>query len=436
MALINTAARIQEYIHYNPAQLESSKFILAYAPFCAKHMDSQSTDGKIYMNILDNMFRTHEYTIPFYYIGFLKHNSENTSAANCKGFLRSMCSDLDRITTWYKSNGLCSPNDKDYINSVTSNLIECVKTFITGVRKYQLETGANESVIANYSPFIPYQYKTTRDTELNTSYNKLNTLDIVHGYIDKECNIEQSEIMSYLSKIAMQYTNEIIDNIDLPFCGWASLMDMFNDITNKVVNISEPVLLYLALIWSLNQEYPINAEIFNTQLQDFKTLINHKYVPLKKNEFNGLFESMCNYYNGNIEEELMTTEAWSALSEDSQEYMDKILEKVPKADLMDSTYNLDALLSHFYSMRHVETNDYTNQFFLAEVPDIVINSYNYINDNILVCEIFSSLLIIPYIDITSDYQTKFITINKSNEIENYDMDGLKELCQMKKREES
>ena len=140
--------------------------------------------------------------------------------------------------------------------------------------------------------------------------------------------------------------------------------------------------------------------------------------PLKPDEFKQVFESMCGYKTGDIND-MLCTEAWTALTEDSQEFIDKLLEHTPK-DRQTDIYDLDALLAELYTMRHIETNDYTNQFFLAEYPNITINNYTYINNNIMACEINDKYLAIPFVDIAADYNIKVLTIDKNHEIKVWD----------------
>lgn len=423
MPLIHDANMLKQYIHVNPSCLERASFILAYAPYCANHIMPDDPDKNIYIEILNKMFQTHEYTIPFYYIGFLRANSQSSTAADCKGFLRSMCNDLDRIVKWYKSNGLCNPSDKYYINNVSNTLTEYVKSFISGVRKFQLTNGATESAIANYSPLIPYQYNITREPKLQEYNDNMNVLNEVSNILNKDSNIYENDVISKLAQIAMENANEIIDNIESVFHGWKCLMDIFTFIKYSSSSISYNTCLYLILTWCLNNTYPVDSSMFNTQLNDFETLVNHKIKPLKSDEFNGLIESMCGYCNGDIND-MLTTEAWTALSEESQKYVNAFLKDLPKRDLTSDTYDLDALLSQFYTMRHVETNDHTNQFFLSDLQDIEINNYNFVNDNILVCEINSTYLAIPYINIVNDYKIEVITIDKNHDIKTTSLENI------------
>lgn len=415
MALIKDALELKEYIFKHPEELENCWFILTYAPYCAKHMDPRTDTGKIFMDILNQMFQKHEYTIPFYYIGYLRFNSQNTSAADCKGFLRSMCNDLDRVTKWFSINGYCTNEDPNYTLSISPTMIEYIKTFISGVRKKQLEVGANESAMLNYAPIIPYNYMMSRDKEFNKNIVSENFLENI---ITEYGNVyESAKLYETLSTIAMQNANWIIEKIDYPFYHWTCPMDIFTIFGSNRISTNDDTLKYLLYIWLLNNSY--SASSMMQQYHDYNIFIKHKYIPLKRDEFNSVFESMCKYETGNIQD-MMTTEAWSALAEDSQSLANHFLETVPKSDKMDETYNLDALLSEFYTMRHVETNDYTNQFFLAEIPGININSYNFINDNIMICEINSKYLVIPYIDIACDYKIKMIGIDKDNQIMYWD----------------
>ena len=173
-------------------------------------------------------------------------------------------------------------------------------------------------------------------------------------------------------------------------------------------------LKYLAYVWFMNQDtIPTPEEVCN-QYKDFMCFKNHMTNPLKPDEFKQVFESMCNYKTGDIND-MLCTEAWSALSDDSQEFVNKLLEHTPK-DRQTDIYDLDALLAELYTMRHIETNDYTNQFFLAEYPNITINNYTYINGNIMACEINDKYLAIPFVDIAADYNIKVLTIDKNHEI--------------------
>lgn len=424
MPLISDANELKQYIFKNPTALENHWFILAHAPYCAKHISPQTPEGKIFMDVLNQMFQTHEYTIPFYYIGYLKFNSQHTSAADCKGFLRSMCNDLDRVTKWFEYNGINISNDPNYIKNISSVMTDYVKTFINGVRKKQLEVGANESAMLNYSPIIPYTYNMNRDHEFHSNPEVLNALEETVNQYEEFFDSDYNKRYEIISSIAMKNANEIIQYIDLPFYHWNCPMDIFMSYAPNNSKCSNDTLRYLTYIWLLNQDEDakITVDKFRAQYHDFITFRKHSMIPLKKDEFNTVFESMCNYKTGELSD-MMTVEAWSALAEDSQEMMDHFLKKVPKSDITDSTYDLDALLSEFYTMRHVETNDYTNQFFLAELSGININSYNYLNNDIMVCEINSKWLVIPYIDIACDYQMRIIGINKDNEItiwENFD----------------
>lgn len=416
MALINDAKVLKQYIFEHPESIECMQFVLAHAPYCAKHMNSYSEDGKIFMDILNQMFQKHEYAIPFYYIGYLRLNSQNTSAADCKAFLRSMCNDLDRITKWFKFNGCCTGDDPEYLNIITPNMIAYIKTFITCVRKHQLETGANESAMLNYAPMIPYNYIMSRDTELSTDSESSKVIQEAINSYDYICDGPKK--CRVLSSIAIQFTNEIIEYIDLIFNQWKCPMDIFTTFTYSNYGISNEVKKYLMYIWLLNQQHFINHDELLVQYRDFSTFRDHRISPLKKDEFNQVFESMCKYNTGDIAD-MMTVEAWSALSDESQEAANKYLENSNKGNV-DETYDLDALLAEFYTMRHVETNDYTNQFFLAEIPGININSYNYINDTIMICEINSNYLVIPYVDIACDYKLRIIGIDKSGEIHIWD----------------
>ena len=154
---------------------------------------------------------------------------------------------------------------------------------------------------------------------------------------------------------------------------------------------------------------------------------------MKAEEFEKVCESICTDKTGRIED-MLTTEAWTALQDDSQAFADTFLKHAPKKQNQD-TYDLDALLAEFYTMRHVETNDYTNQFFLAEYPGIKVNNYTYINDTIMACEINDKYLAIPYVDIAADYKVKMITIDKLNEIKIWTDEDMSELKIIDKNKE-
>ena len=309
-------------------------------------------------------------------------------------------------------------------------MVKLLKTFIASVRDKQKEIGANESVIADYSPIVPYSATLKRADEVtaadaNIKENRYTYLqDMVDNYGEIYCYPEIRE--KDLGRIALSNANSIIDNVKITFEHWHSIMDLFSTYqtflgdmeTSISCDAEADTLKYLAYIWLLNQDtVPTPEEVYN-QYKDFKCFNEHKMNPLKPDEFKQVFESMCGYKTGDIND-MLCTEAWTALTEDSQEFIDKLLEHTPK-DRQTDIYDLDALLAELYTMRHIETNDYTNQFFLAEYPNITINNYTYINNNIMACEINDKYLAIPFVDIAADYNIKVLTIDKNHEIKVWD----------------
>lgn len=421
--LYANASLLKQHLFENSEDAKNPIFVLAHAPYCAKHM-ADSDSGEIYKECLKSMFENHPYAIPFYYIGILKMLSANLSAKACKEYLRSMCTDLDMLIPWYKENAINV--DPEFLDNLKDTMVTYIKTFINSVRSQQLATGANESVLANYSPLIPYTAKLSRSDELNTTMDSASNMlsNAIDGYSDMYCY--DAHRFKILSNIALNHANSIIDNIDILFNDWRCPMDIFasfrtrrrtNDTTTIDCDIKMNTLVYFMYLWLLNQDtIPLPKEI-STQYRDYLTFQEHKFVPMKKDQFGALFESMCTYNTGDIND-MLTTEAWTALSEDSQEYANKFLEH-STTHIEDEIYNLNALLSEFYTMRHVETNEYTNEYFLSEFSGIIINNYNYI-ENIMVCEINNKYLAIPYMDIAADYQMRLITIDKDNEIKIWD----------------
>lgn len=432
MALYRDPFEIKEYIFKNPMEYHNSMIVFAYAPYCAKHM-ADPVNGEIYREILQRFFEETPYTIPFYYVGYMMHSFKNASAKECKDFLKNTCIDLDRIIAWLKQENKVYAEDLAYTNQIRSIMEDYIKQFIANVRKEQLDTGANESAMACYAPVVPYsiemnkqgieEYKETTeylDAEIIKDYVRMFTNQKMPK-IDNPLISELSK-ESYLGLIAAKNAREIIESIDIIF-DWHCPMDMFAGV--KDFRYNNLTYKYLGLVWLFNQDTRLTPEELDQQFTDYATFRGHFMSPLKNAEFKKVFESMCTYKTGNIND-MLSVEAWTALQDDSQKFADTFLEHATKIEKED-TYDLDALLAEFYTMRHVETNDYTNQFFLCEFPGIKVNNYNYINDTIMACEINDTYLAIPYVDIAADYKVRMITIDKTGEIKIWDEDAMEEL---------
>lgn len=425
MALHSNADELKDYIFHNPDQLKNPMFIFAHAPYCAMKITQNYPDKEAYAGFLKQMLEASPYAVPYWYIGCLRAKSQNCSAKECKDFLRQTCEDLDTLVPWYQQE-----TRNEYMNKLRPTMIDLLKTFIASVRDKQKEIGANESVIADYSPIVPYSATLKRADEVATSIpnikeNRYTYLqDMVDNYSDIYCYADKRE--NLLGNIALNNANAIIDNVKIAFEHWHTIMDVFStfqtllDCSDQQIQCDSNAnaLKYLAYVWFMNQDtIPTPEEVCN-QHKDFMNFKNHEMNPMKPDEFNKVFESMCKYKTGDIKD-MLCTEAWSALSEDSQEFTNKLLEHTPK-DRQTDIYDLDALLAELYTMRHIETNDYTNQFFLAEYPNITINNYTYINNNIMACEINDKYLAIPFVDIAADYNIKVLTIDKNHEIKVWD----------------
>lgn len=425
MALHSNAEELKDYLFYNSDQLKNAMFVLAHAPFCAMKIVQDSPDKIVYSGCLKQMLEASPYTVPYWYIGSLRVKSKEASAKECKDFLRHTCEDLDTLIPWYHLE-----IQNEYMDNLRPTMVELLKTFIASVRDKQKEIGANESVIADYSPIVPYSATLKRadevaaaDTEIKENrYSYLQDMVDNYGEIYTDAELRERN----LSKIALSNANSIIDNIKIPFEHWHSIMDIFSTYQTLLgdndtcinCDAKADTLKYLAYIWLLNQDtVPTPEEVCN-QYKDFMCFKKHMMNPMKPDEFKQVFESMCGYKTGDISD-MLCTEAWTALTEDSQEFIDKLLEHTPK-DRQTDIYDLDALLAEFYTMRHIETNDYTNQFFLAEYPNITINNYTYINGNIMACEINDKYLAIPFVDIAADYNIKVLTIDKNHKIKVWD----------------
>lgn len=424
MALFSDPGQLKKYLFEHSDMWTNDLFILAHAPYCAKHMND-SENGSLYKEILQRMFESHPYTIPFYYIGYVMNSAQWCSAEACKTLLRSICEDMARLVPWFKSQGIPDADGQVFMDNLQPIMTDYLKNFIANVRTHQKEIGANESVMANYAPIVPY----------GVSLNKDSMYDMSEEYLDSSfikeyaCIFDNQEMPSglkrtgELSMIALKNTKDIIENIDELF-SWKCPMDMFTAISKCRYN--NDTFRYLGYLWLMLQEEKINPDELNIQFKDFSTLKSHALSPLKPDEFKQVFESMCNYKTGDIND-MLTTESWSALQEESQEYTDELLKHCIQRKATEDTYDLDALLAEFYTMRYTETNDYTNQFFLAEFPGIKVNSYNYIDDTIMACEINEKYLAIPYVDIAADYKVRMITIDKSGEIKIWNDEEMNDL---------
>ena len=432
MALYSDPNSLKNYLFEHSEAYTNPMFILAHAPYCAKHINDIK-DGIIYREILQRMFQSHPYAIPFYYISYVTNSAQWCSAQTCKNWLRDICSDLARLVPWFKSQGLPDGSDEVFMNNLQPLMTDYLKTFIANVRTQQKETGANESVMANYAPIVPYGISLTKDS----------MYDMKSEYLDQSfmkeypCIFDNKEMPSSglkrnaeLAMIALKNTKDIIENIDEMF-SWYCPMDVFSAVRNSRYN--NDTFRYLGYVWLMNQATLIAPEDLDKQFTDFCTFKNHFMNPLKTDEFKKVFESMCTYTTGKIDD-MLSTEAWTALQDDSQSFADTFLEHAPRKQTQD-TYDLDALLAEFYTMRHVETNDYTSQFFLAEYPGIKVNNYTYINDTIMACEINDKYLAIPYVDIAADYKVKMITIDKLNEIKIWTDEDMSELKIIDKNKE-
>ena len=365
MALHSNAEELKDYIFHNPDQLKNPMFVLAHAPFCAMKLVQNSPDKEIYAGFLKQMLEASPYAVPYWYIGCLRVKSKEASAKECKDFLRQTCEDLDTLIPWYQQE-----TQNEYMDKLRPTMVELLKTFIASVRDKQKEIGADEVAAADAN------IKENRYTYLQ---------DMVDNYGEIYCYPEIRE--KDLGRIALSNANSIIDNVKITFKHWHSIMDLFSTYqtflgdmeTSISCDAEADTLKYLAYIWLLNQDTVPTPEDVCNQYKDFICFNEHKMNPLKPDEFKQVFESMCGYKTGDIND-MLCTEAWTALTEDSQEFIDKLLEHTPK-DRQTDIYDLDALLAELYTMRHIETNDYTNQFFLAEYPNITINNYTYINNN-------------------------------------------------------
>ena len=432
MALYSDANALKQYLFEHSEAYTNPMFILAHAPYCAKHMTDKE-NGTIYREILQRMFQSHPYATPFYYIGYVTNSAQWCSAETCKKWLRDICDDLSRLVPWFKSQGLPDGNDQVFMDNLQPLMTDYLKSFIRCVRAQQRDTGANESVMANYAPIIPYGVSLSKDS----------MYDMSSEYLDQSfmkeypCIFDNKEMPgtglkrdAELAMIALKNTKDIIENIDEMF-SWYCPMDVFSAVRNSRYN--NDTFRYLGYVWLMSQDTLITPEDLDKQFTDFCTFKGHFMNPMKTEEFKKVFESMCTYKTGRIED-MLTTEAWTALQDDSQAFADTFLKHAPKKQNQD-TYDLDALLAEFYTMRHVETNDYTNQFFLAEYPGIKVNNYTYINDTIMACEINDKYLAIPYVDIAADYKVKMITIDKLNEIKIWTDEDMSELKIIDKNKE-
>ncbi len=419
MKILTDINDICHYFFHNPDKYKDDISILVYAPYCANQMlntQISTEDRTIFADILQKMFQSHPYAIPFYYVSFLMQKSTWNNAETCKSYLRDICADLDRIIPWYKSEGF----DEDYLNQLKPLMTQYLLDYVNNIRATQKETGANESAMANYAPIVPYGIGLKKqDLDTSEYLDQAMVADTMNG--------KSKLTPSQIAILGIKNCRTIIDNVNI-MLNWKCCFDMFSSLSRCRWN--NDTFRYLANIYL----YTLDEDVDLTkQYADYCLFTSHEINPLKPEEFRKVFESMMTYNVGSIDD-MMTTEAWTALQDISQEYSDSFLKGVINK-MPEDTYDLDALLAHFYTMRHIETNDYTNQYFLSNFPGIKVNSYNYINNNIMICEINDEYLAIPYVDIAADYNVHMITIDKNGEIKIWNDENMQRLTRIDPRKE-
>lgn len=414
MKILTNINDICHHFFNNPESYKDDASILVYAPYCANqmmNMQNSNEDRTIFADLLQKMFQNHPYAIPFYYISFLMQKSTWNNAETCKSYLRDICADLDKIIPWYKEEGF----DEEYLNQLKPLMTQYLIDYVNNIRYIQKETGANESVMGNYAPIVPYGIGLKKQDLEASEYLDQN---MIADTMNNKSKLSTTQI----AILGIKNCRAIIDNINI-MINWKCCFDMFSSLSRCRWN--NDTFRYLANIYLYTLDEDIDLV---KQYSDYCVFTCHQLNPLKPDEFAKVFESMMTYNVGNIDD-MMTTEAWTALQDISQEYSDTFLKGVINK-MPEDTYDLDALLAQFYTMRHIETNDYTNQYFLSNFPGIKVNSYNYINNNIMICEINEKYLAIPYVDIAADYNVHMITINKDGIIKIWNDENMQRLTRI------
>lgn len=423
MGILLDGKEIQRYMFMHREDYDPV-FVLAHAPYCAYIItseDHEKDEKKVFQDALMSMVKISPYAVPFWFTCMIHNKSLKASAGECKKMLKEICWDLDELEPYYEKNAR-DQIEISFSKMMRDNLVTLMKNFIAGIRDEQLKTGASESAMANYAPIVPYTVTMKRADE-ESGFDKIDSTEIFHQSTNminqyKDICSNHEKAVSVLSYIALQCPMAIIDNA-MYLKYWKCTSDVFDTFhrhKDAKFDINLKSITYLAWCFLLLSGEPCDK--IEDRYNLFMKIVSHNQTPIPPDEFQHIFESMFYCSEGNIED-MMTTEAWTALSEDSQAYVDKLLENVPK-DKQNDIYDLDALLAQFYTMRHIETNDYTNQFFLAEYQNLTINSYSYINETIMTCEINDTYLGIPYTDIAADYKVRVITIDKNHKIKVWD----------------
>lgn len=398
---------LREFIFTHPDIARSPAFAFHYGPYICNTADLAKE--------VDALAMDSPYMATFKYAACLIRAASNSSPKACKDLMKNIATDLSVLIPKYPESW--------YTKVMQEYIMNIVQKFIHDLRAHQIKDGIMESAMANFAPIVPYNAKISRDSEMEIKTNlragKVSKGMNRHTFVSTYAKAYESEIgeINILGHLQLANATGILKYSEIQN-EFNSILDLFTIMEFNDFDLTGELMAYFGVDYLLNLPQRPTPNEVEEVLKHFDTILSHDKVPMTPDTFTTVVECLSQIHPGSGSE-MMSMEAWSALEDGSREYVDKLLEKVNKKDQNIGIFDLDALTAELYTMRHIEINNYSNQFFfgdLGDIEDVIINNYNYIGNDILACEINEKFLAIPYIDIADDYKVKVLAIDRNRKI--------------------
>ncbi len=431
MAVLMTDPKtLLEFINTHDQQKDclNPKFAFMYGPMMAVYPELAKA--------LDEFSTECVYFTPFKYVGYLRKMAKQTSPAEIKNYLKSMTIDLEALKNHYALQVI--PYDVNFFNLLEKSLKGFVLKYISNVRESQKSSGITESCISNFAPLIPYS-GVIKKQELNHQYvfdSVVPTTELDGIGFDKPSaeydgakellelykrqtsgNTDLAELMG---ELLLQNIHGII-TYQKKFYSLHSAADAVQCAMNIEGTIPYGVALYYGFMYLMSLDDDGQYDNFTcAQLSELVyDLQNLSQVnrPLTDTQFAAVFEGLM---KTETPQSIAQESTWFALSKEAQKTSQVITKGTPKLYSLADTFNLDALISTLYNMRYIEFTEFANQQLISGLKLSKLTDTNYLDGNMVLCEVNDRFLVVPYVDIADDYAVKCLSINRNGIITQHD----------------
>ena len=410
-------------------------FALYYGPMMATSVEMAAT-----LEMLSNQCI---YYLPFKYGGFFVKMIQKCSAAEIKSYLRDVTIDMDALRRYFISGGTIT-EDRDAIGVPTVDQFDLIAegfkslllNAIQCVRVHQQKNGIMESAMTSYAPIVPYSnemYKQWLETFWTRLGKKkrdpavesiLYSIDYKGGYsiIDKyKALLDGVNLFDIIGPYLMRdLVGVISDSATL----YNDLRDM-TDIADMVANEDEENKFryqYYELVFLANQKDSISLEDLTNYLTARASITNVN-KKTSNSEFNSAFEAMYRFI-GNYCLEAFTQYAQEQIETALETDLNGKLFRDPNGNPFryGELFDLNLLLDTFSKETHYECSQHVNEDFLEEMK-LAITNYSFFMDEMLVAEIGSLFLAVPFEVLGDDCRHKVLYIDREGDLKVSDMDG-------------